>query len=247
MKLRNQKSVPFLGKNLPKRSRKAIKNQNEDEIPLPTNNSPNQNSASDEVQFNDQVPDLEDVPTPSHQDVNDFLPHDFSKVSTPLKKFARGSEGSQQTDSTGRNLNSSNEDEINNLSFNFSQCKNQSDILEGILNDITNRSNGQGSNDIEDSTEEVENSDVIEFLSRDEPEAHEESTEADDINDLVGDNSNEESHSDDENSYPLASRSILERLEMSVQRFRAILNGTNGENAEDNDDANRANSSCTLL
>ena len=145
MKLRNQKSVPFLGRNLPKRTRKVIKNQNE--LPLPTHNSD-----SEDAQFNDQVPDLEDVPTPSHEDCKDFLPHYFSKVSTPLKKFARGTAEYQQPGPSGRNLNSSNEDEIqsedeNNLSFNFSQCKNQSDILEGILKNIGNRSNNSCSND----------------------------------------------------------------------------------------------------
>ena len=243
MKLRNQKSVPFLGKNLPKRTRKTIKNPNEDELPFPANNSD-----AEDVQFYDSVPDLEDVPTPSHNDDNDFLPHNFSKISTPLKKFARGSAGIQQARSTDRNLNSSSEDEENNLSFNFSQCKNQSDILEGILKDITNRSNDQGSNDAEDFNEEVENSDVIEFLSPDKPEADAESNVTDDYNDVEDGNSNgEESHSDDDNSHPLASRSILERLEMSVQRFRDILNGTNDENAENNDGADRGNSTCNLL
>ena len=251
MKLRNQKSVPFLGRNLPKRTRKAIKNQNE--LPLPTNNF-----HSEDAQFNDQVPDLEDVPIPSNEDNEDFWPQKFSQVSTPLKKFARGSAECQQARPSGRNLNSSDEDEIqseddNNLSFKFSQCKNQSDILEGILKDITNRSNNQdsnnASNDREDFTEEVENSDVIEFLSRDEPEPDEEEpNEVDGINDIEIENSNdEESHDDDDNSHPLASRSILERLGMSVGRFRAILNGSHDENPMDNAAANGENSSCTLL
>ena len=208
-------------------------------------------SVSDNVQFDDvqfdDVPDLEDVPVP-----NDFLPHDFSKVSTPLKKYARGS----TVDSTrpAFNVDSSYEeqsDNENNLSFNFSQCKNQSDIMQGILRDITNRSRNQESKDEEDLAEDVENSDLIQF--HDEAGTDEESSKDDgpsngDENDDSNPDSNEqETLSDEETSHPLASRSILERLEMSVGRIRAILNGTNHDNADGNTHANKTNSSCTLL
>ena len=240
MKLRNQKSVPFLGKNLPKRTRKFV-NPNIAEPP------PSDDPDTDSIQSN-EVPDLEDVPTTLFDDEN-FFQHDeyFPKESTPLKKYARGSD----LNSTRHTVNTSNEDqsdnEVNNLSFNFSQCKNQSDILEGILRDITNRSRNQDSNDGEEITEKVENSDVIEFLSIDEPETDESSSQ-DDENVQNPGASDQESLTDDENSHQLASRSILEHLGMSVRRIRAILNGTNPDNAEENADANRTgNTSCVLL
>ena len=241
MKLRNQKSVPFLGKNLPKRSRKIV-NQNNDEP------SPAVDHDNDSIQFN-EVPDLEDVPTTLFDDEN-FLQYDehFPKESTPLKKYARGSD----LNSTRHTVNTSNEEqsdnEVKNLSFNFSQCKNQSDILEGILRDITNRSRNQDSDDGEELNQQVENSDVIEFLSMNEPETDESSSQdRENVRDPGA--SDQESLNDDESSHQLASRSIIEQLGMSVRRIRAILNGTNADDADGNDDANRTsgNSSCVLL
>ena len=145
MKLRNNKSVPFLGKNLPKRQRKGTKIQAEQpkiqELPKPMldtvqspklNTTPPTTVSPSSSESNSTEPDNEEIIEQSSYEED-------SRVNNSLRRFSRGTPRSTRrnhvnsTMDKGTNTTNGKYGERDNpteFSFSFSQVEHQSTIID---------------------------------------------------------------------------------------------------------------------